>query len=512
MFDRGRHLSAGMGQFITRAAAWLGGCSAAAMAAFALWLLRQPDEYRFSLLNGVFRNWERRVSCRPASLARPSTVAEVRAVVRRAAAAGQRVKAVGAGHSWNDGAATDGVMVSLDALDKVLAVDRARMRVTVEGGIRLGPLQDALARDHGLSFTALPSVNEQSAAGAIATATHGNGVRHRNMSSIVTGLELVDGRGNLIRCNEDENAELLPAVRCGLGALGIVVRVTFEVEPLFRLHGVQRPLPVGDVVRDLPRLCREHEYLKYWYSPAAGKAQLYTYDRTTEPETSNAAPWKVWIQEAFLTGYVNNFILWVATAVLPPSKVGALNSFLFDIGFKPRSRVDRSDRLMNVAVKIRHKEIELILPAERAGEVTEAIPGMLEALGSQIDMIVEVRYVAADDNVWLSPSSGRDTVHFTICQYKGDPAPFFSAFERLCRPLGSRPHWGKWFTDGPSELRALYPHWDDWQRVRAQLDPGGIFHNDYLERHVGPVQTRDLERQGAASLSSSTKRGPLSCL
>jgi L-gulonolactone oxidase len=70
----------------------------------------------------------------------------------------------------------------------------------------------------------------------------------------------------------------------------------------------------------------------------------------------------------------------------------------------------------------------------------------------------------------------------------GAHAPFFRDFERAMVAAGGRPHWAKRFGPGPRELAALYPRWDDFQRMRARLDPRGMLANAYTDRVLGPVR------------------------
>src|SRR5437016_8311221 len=118
-----------------------------------------------------FVNWARTASCTPAEFAAPRSEEELAAILRRAS----RVKVVGGAHSWSDAACTEGVLISLDALDRVLSIDDRK--VTVEAGIRLDALNEALAA-RGLALGVIGSIARQSLAGAISTGTHGSGPRY----------------------------------------------------------------------------------------------------------------------------------------------------------------------------------------------------------------------------------------------------------------------------------------------------------------------------------------------
>ena len=159
------------------------------------------------LRRATFRNWAGNQVCVPQEILKPRSPDEVAAIVGRAAAAGLTVKAVGAGHSFTDAACTRGILVSLDLLAAVERIDAQRGRVTVQAGIRL----DALNRELdavGLAMPNLGDIDRQSLAGATATATHGTGLGLGNLATTIVGMEIVDGRGELIGCDEHERSEL----------------------------------------------------------------------------------------------------------------------------------------------------------------------------------------------------------------------------------------------------------------------------------------------------------------
>src|SRR5688572_2634145 len=176
----------------------------------------------------------------------PRSTDEVATAVRRAAEAGTRVKAIGAGHSFTATAVTDGVQLSLDRMQGVQHVDHETQRVTVQGGIRLHRLNDELAAV-GLALPNLGDIDRQSIAGAIATATHGTGLGLGNLATTVVGMELVTGTGDVVR----PDADLLRVARVGVGALGIVTEVTLQCVPAFDLHARETVEPLDDVLDGL---------------------------------------------------------------------------------------------------------------------------------------------------------------------------------------------------------------------------------------------------------------------
>src|SRR3546814_18702774 len=97
----------------------------------------------------------------------------------------------------------------------------------------------------------------QSIAGAIATATHGTGWHFGNISSRIVGVRLIAGDGSVIDCTATENPELLAAAKVGLGAMGILSTVTIHAVRAFRLHAIEAPTRIDDVLGGLDGLERQ---------------------------------------------------------------------------------------------------------------------------------------------------------------------------------------------------------------------------------------------------------------
>ncbi|CAO1628155.1 unnamed protein product [Parajaminaea phylloscopi] len=110
------------------------------------------------------------------------------------------------------------------------------------------------------------------------------------------------------------------------------------------------------------------------------------------------------------------------------------------------------------------------------------------ARGQNVHFPIEVRWTDAD-GIWLSHGYGRQNCYVGLMQYRpfNQPVPYrdlFAKFERIARYFGGRPHWAKTHTCGPLELAKMYPHLDDWRRVRDAHDPDGVLLNPYVQRHI----------------------------
>ncbi|KAK3109701.1 D-arabinono-1,4-lactone oxidase, partial [Teratosphaeriaceae sp. CCFEE 6253] len=176
----------------------------------------------------IHYTWAKTFSCRPELYIKPQTLPEIQKVVNLARKCRRRIVVVGCGHSPSILTCTSSWMVNLDDYKRVLHVDKQKKTLLVEGGIRLRQLNDE-ANQRGLTMPNLGSIDEQSMAGAIATATHGSTLKHGLMSESVKSLRIVLANGQAVRCSNEKNQELFRAALVSLGALGIIVEVEFEM-------------------------------------------------------------------------------------------------------------------------------------------------------------------------------------------------------------------------------------------------------------------------------------------
>src|SRR5690349_1618224 len=121
-------------------------------------------------------NWSGSQRCAPARYVQPRTRAELAQAIVEGPAP---VRVAGAGHSFSGGVPTEGTLVNLDALSRVLDADATTGRVRVEAGIRLHALSREL-HSRGLAMPNLGDIDAQSLAGALSTGTHGTGTRFPN--------------------------------------------------------------------------------------------------------------------------------------------------------------------------------------------------------------------------------------------------------------------------------------------------------------------------------------------
>jgi L-gulono-1,4-lactone dehydrogenase len=422
----------------------------------------------------VWRNWTGEQACVPRVVARPRSTGEVAEEVRRAAAAGHTVRVAGAGHSFTDAVLTDGTLLSLDAMDRVLDTDVASGLVRVQAGIRIHALSEQLAA-RGLALENLGDINVQSIAGATATGTHGTGSRLQNISSQVVAVQLVTAGGEV---RELDGGDLLRAARVSVGALGVVTEMTLRAIPLYTLRGVDEPRLLAEVMASLDELADASRHFEFYVFPHSDLALTRTNEIVDEPPRPPGDA-RRWFEDVLLGNHALRAVCEAGKRL--PHRIPQINRAVAR-SFTKRVRVDRSDRVFSSPRLVRFTEMEQAFPRESAAEVVPEILATLERY--PVVFPIEVRFVAGDDAL-LSPAGGRDTVYVAVHNFVGMPweGPL-RAVQAIGDRHGARPHWGKRHFHTAATLAPRYPEWEAFARIREELDPEGVFANDYVRRSL----------------------------
>lgn len=409
-------------------------------------------------------NWAGNYTYRAPRLARPTTAAEVSAIV----AEGGPVRALGSRHSFNDIADTAGTLISLENLDPSIDIDEQARTVSFAAGIRYGELAEHL---HGAGWAIhnLASLPHISVAGAVATATHGSGDANGNLATAVRSIEFVDGTGRIVQLSRGD-ADFDGAV-VGLGALGILTRITLDIEPTFDVRqDVFTGLRWDDLIANYDAVTSSAYSVSIftnWADDTLGSVWLKSrVDAAAPPET--------------LFGAVRE-----STDLHPLPDQPSVNTTVqggvpgpwsdrlahFKLGFTPSN----GDEIQS----------EYLLPRT---EIVAAITALREISDriAPVLLISELRSMAGDE-LWLSGAYGRDTVgiHFTWRMLPDEVRALLPEIEARLLPLGARPHWGKVFTADSAQLASIYPKLADFRALVRKYDPDRVFGNDFLARTIG---------------------------
>jgi L-gulono-1,4-lactone dehydrogenase len=432
----------------------------------------------------TWTNWARTETVTPVRIETPSSADGVAAAVKSAVSEGLPVKAVGAGHSFTGAAVAPGVQLRLDHLDRLIEVDAVTGLVTVEAGIPLHRLNPLLA-EHGLAMEILGDIDKQTIAGAISTGTHGSGTEFRSISHQVRALELVLADGSVVTCSPDERPELFAAGRLGLGALGVITKVTLQTVPLFALRVHDAAMPLAEVLDRAHELAGANDHFEFFWFPWTDTALTRRFERL--PGDVPLAPlgwWSREVDDKFITNVGLETLCRVGTRF--PGRVPALNR-LITRAISGREFTDLSFNVFASHRNVRFREGEYAVPRAALIPTLRELKAWIEKHDEPVAFPFEIRFVRSDD-IWLSPAHERDVAYLAFHQYHRMPHErFFQACYDILGAAGGRPHWGKMHGLDAAGLAERYPRFADFVALRDGLDPTGVFANPYLDRVLGPV-------------------------
>src|SRR6202167_1798716 len=413
-------------------------------------------------------NWAGNVEFGARRFHRPSSVPELQHLV----ASGRQVRALATGHSFNTLADTPGDLVSLAGLPRVIEVDTANASVTVGAGLTYGELAAEL-NAAGRALHNLASLPHISVAGACATGTHGSGERNGNLATAVSAVEMVTADGHLVTVSRDGDPDRFPGTVVGLGAVGIVTRMTLDTLPAFEVRQwVYDDLRLDHVTKHFDEIAGSAYSVSLftdWRGPLFRQAWL---KRRTDV-TDSWAPEPRWMGGRLADG-PRNPVPGVSPAYCTEQLgvPGPWHERLphFRLEFTPSS----GEELQS----------EYLVPREHAVEGRAAIHRVRDRVAPLLQ-ISEIRSVAADD-LWLSPAYQRPSVaiHFTWIKDPAAVLPVLAAIEDQLAPLQARPHWGKLFAMSPAAVPGLYQRLPDFQRLRSHFDPAGKFGNELVDSYI----------------------------
>ncbi|WP_136608623.1 D-arabinono-1,4-lactone oxidase [Paenibacillus dokdonensis] len=424
----------------------------------------------------VWKNWSGVVRSKPKHIAYPKAVDEVVSLVQSCAGSGKGIRVIGAGHSFTPLVQTRDVLLSLDHLAGVEPVDADSYSVWVWAGTRLRDLSEALYMQ-GWAQENLGDIDTQSIGGAVGTGTHGTGIRFGSLSTQLLEVQVVTASGELLTCSEQQNRDIFKALQVSLGMLGIIVKVKIRVVPLTVLHYKSERLSIDECFKRLAEFRDTHDHFEFFWFPHTDVVQVKCLDETDQ-QPSGGRFWnhvnQLVMENAFF-GMLSEGCRAFPGLCKPVSRLSAR--------FVPTGKdIAYSHQLFTTQRLVRFNEMEYSVPAEKMEEVVSEIRASVAAQSHAVHFPVECRYVKGDD-IWLSPAYGRDSAYIAVHMYKGmEHQVYFRDIEEIFRRHQGRPHWGKMHTRTAEELPGLYPQWTAFREMREQLDPGGIFLNDYLRK------------------------------
>jgi FAD/FMN-containing dehydrogenase len=426
--------------------------------------------------------WGKQFSWTPEDVSLPSNLEELRHSILEAKSRGYKIRVIGSLHSLNELCKTSGMQIYTDKLDKILEIDKTHLTVKVEGGIKIKTLLETLAKE-GLTLPNQGYIEEQSIAGAIATATHGSG-KTGTFSSFVEEIDLVDANAQIHHLSRESTPHLFSAAIVSLGCLGIVYALKLKCIPLPKLHLSKVRGNLADTLKNLPQLLKENDYFQIVIDPYSDQVFTWRYKKTDAPVSRQK-----WYQ--FRRSIVKCMGILTIDYLPTPFKTlpWLLKVYMLFSSFK--SCVDYSYRILSPADEGHYIEEEIAVPFERFEEALAETRKVIDTYSQQNKYmvgIILIRFVEPDQSGYLSPSLNQKTVYISLITIpKKGYENLFRDFENALYRFGGRPHWGKFNFLTKERVRELYKdQYDKFVEVRHKLDPESLFSNDWIDAIFNP--------------------------
>lgn len=435
------------------------------------------------MTENTWSTWARQHHTPASTVLAPRSIPELQRHLRDATANGHRVKVTGRGKSSSTIGQPAGSLLTLDHLTGLTSVNPEEGTATFLAGTTIRDANRLLG-GYGLAFTNLGRLDDQTLAGAISTGFHGTGITYGIFATQVASLKMVDATGQLLTCNPTENPEIFRAALCGLGALGIIVELTFRVVPQFRLHAAERGHAYSTIVPSFIDRAHGADHYEFSWFPGSNEVRTRRLTRLAlltdgyMPPSAALSQARRYGGDHLLNNGVFSALSYLGTRA--PATQTTLNK-ISNWGKGNRRYADYSARVFTINRTVRQNNMEYAFPTSSFEDVMHDIRAHLGSAGNHMSYPLVVRTAAADD-IPLSPANGRETVYISAREYWRKPhAELFTALEDVFKAHDGRPHWGQFHTQDADALSQLYPDFDAFVELREELDPDGTFLNPYLD-------------------------------
>src|SRR5882757_7010402 len=416
------------------------------------------------LPDSKLKNWAGNLEYGTENLYSATSVDQVRQFIKTQ----KKLKVLGTRHCFNKIADSANQFLSYKAPEEVISLDPQAHTVTVAAGVTYGHLSPYLD-SKGFALHNLASLPHISVAGSCSTATHGSGDKNGNLATAVSALEFVTANGDLLKLSRQDDGEKFSAAVVSLGALGVITKVTLQIQPTYMMRQyVYENLPLAQV--------KDHF--------DAIEATAYSVSLFTDWQKNRFN--ELWIKSRIEKGQAFEatpefYGAKLATRNLHPIAELSAENCAEQMGV-PGHWYERLPHFKMGFTPSSGKELqsEYFVPRQHAVEAILAIQKMGKQIGPHL-FITEIRTIAADQ-LWLSPCRNQDsvTIHFTWKQEWDEVKKLLPLIEKELAPFNARPHWGKLFTMPASTLESRYEKLTDFKKIAATYDPKGKFRNDFL--------------------------------
>ncbi|MFN2454452.1 MAG: FAD-binding protein [Pyrinomonadaceae bacterium] len=421
------------------------------------------------------------------SVVRPACVADV------APPTEGHMIARGQGRAYGNAATSkDGVVLLTEKLDRVLAFDEKSGCLTAEAGTTLAQVLEKFV-PRGWFPSVTPGTKFVSLGGCVGADVHGKNHHHAgSFGAHVAELEIMLADGTRRRCSPEKDAELFHATVGGMGLTGVITKVSFQLIPVESVYMIvqhHRACNLDESLNLLEDEKWDDEYTVAWIDCLArgkslGRSVLMRGHHAKQAElpvamreplrlkrrgTHNLAfDLPSWALNSLTVALFNNFYYaWQGAKK---------NAFIadYDSYFYPLDRLGNWNRLYGARGFVQY---QCVLPTATARRGLKLL----------LETLAETRRASFLAVLKRFGAEGRGLLSFPLAGYTlaldmplGD-AKLFEFLERLDEIVlehGGRVYLAKDARVRPETFRRMYPRFDEWLRIKTQLDANNCWRSD----------------------------------
>jgi L-gulono-1,4-lactone dehydrogenase len=569
----------------------------------------------------TWQNWAGTIEFQPDSIFQPVTLDDLNSHLKQAQTNGKKVRVVGSGHSWSLGAVpgdapyvpngqVDAYLIDVSGMNPTNCAQDAYLKafyftdsantpyVAVPPGTAQGWLSDNAANNvantaggydpthqysnehEDLALGSMGPAPDITLGGFIANGCHGTGWGQPTVADLVCAIEImtIDEGGNVVTKAYALNQELanilsqnqltkaapqvapdaMKALRVSLGALGVITKLVFQLEPLFRVRHLDEYVDISEIFpasgdsTNLATLVTSCDYIEIFWFPYNKQAWIKRFKRTDAPlQHQDKVVGFTWITSALarLTdGKLGDWFQAFPSATPTTLKLffssmkKLMNRHLHNLDFDLDFKADK-DPIVNVndAYLYQIQYFNDLLDLSYTVPIPQTTPGtydfgkVLDAwndayngiMNTQatgpwpVSLVVHLRFIKNSDSLLSPANQAADTTHTCYIEYLGFSqqvdvfTPYTQKVGAAWAAYGGLPHWAKIFQIVPDGYSGAHTklqesgHLQPFMALRQELDPTGIFMNDFLNQLLNGAPSSAAETMPRAlEASASAARYP----
>jgi len=447
-----------------------------------------------------FPNYVGSITCKPSEVTTIRTIDDLKKHVVSARDRNQNIRVISLSspRSYSQVICPDkgGIILDMQAFDKLVAVDRTKLTAIVQPGLLVSELQEQL-EPLGLTFPVSPDYSGVSIAGSVATGSHSSSLRIPSaVADWVEEIKLIDSNGEIrILGGKD-----LDTARIHLGLFGVVYEMTLRVVPLTKVKYGLSKMTDANLEVDVEKLVRAHDYARVMWFPSQQIFVIDHFDKVPMNTAGNSA------NSAWSSAPDISWLGDVPIGVLNSSQFAQctaenLRAKTFGGTFKVRESDAKSPvGLLHKMIAgtcepakcpwdygVKSRSVEIGFALDRVQEWITDVKALIAIKRACFPVLgLYMRFSKASKSA-IGQASGRDSVVFEIhipVTNTPDLEPSSEVYDEIVQmtlsKFDGRPHWAKnsqpYFADLGSKQ---YPEWETFAKLRQDLDPGGLFKSPF---------------------------------